>query len=351
MRSRNQIGQRQRCHRRCGHPPGGSTTDRWPGRPRHRSRTSRHGCRHGRGRGSTCPHSRPGAPHTRAPADPARWGAPRTARSSHRSPDRWGRPAGRPPIAAPRRVSACRHAAVCCPSCPCRRAAFGPCRRVSWPRRAQEREVPRSAPRRATYQPAAGPDRDGSSREGPSSGYRTGRGSRSHRLRRALDSHCLIGPGRQRSVTGAPSPPAATPAPGTIDHAGRLVTRHSPEEQNFTGRTFKEALAWCLVWLMARTIPSALVAQPSPIVIGFAENARSCDSCHDPFLAPARNDRARYGPAVQEPRAVRSRQSTSSSRAVSAVLMSRSSCPRLAGTLQRSSFPGPGRTSNVQAAS
>lgn len=51
------------------------------------------------------------------------------------------------------------------------------------------------------------------------------------------------------------------------------------------------------------------------------------------------------------PRAVRSRQSISSSRAVSAVLISRSSCPRLAGTLHRSSFPGPGKTSNVQAAS
>jgi hypothetical protein len=40
-------------------------------------------------------------------------------------------------------------------------------------------------------------------------------------------------------------------------------------------------------------------------------------------------------------RALRSRQSISSSRGVSAVLMSRSSCPRLAGTLQRSSFPAP----------
>ena len=53
--------------------------------------------------------------------------------------------------------------------------------------------------------------------------------------------------------------------------------------------------------------------------------------------------RATHCPAW--PRAVRSRQSIASSRAVSAVLMSRSSCPRLAGTLHRSSFPGPGRTS------
>jgi hypothetical protein len=32
------------------------------------------------------------------------------------------------------------------------------------------------------------------------------------------------------------------------------------------------------------------------------------------------------------------------------VLINRSSCPRLAGTLHLSSFPGPGKTSNVQAA-
>ena len=49
-----------------------------------------------------------------------------------------------------------------------------------------------------------------------------------------------------------------------------------------------------------------------------------------------------YGPAL--PRALLSRQSISSSRAVSAVLMSRSSWPRLGGTDQRRSLPGPGRT-------
>jgi hypothetical protein len=52
---------------------------------------------------------------------------------------------------------------------------------------------------------------------------------------------------------------------------------------------------------------------------------------------------AAHGPAL--PRAVRSRQSRASSRAVSAVLMRRSSCPRLGDTLQRSSLSGPGRTS------
>src|SRR5215211_2681573 len=37
----------------------------------------------------------------------------------------------------------------------------------------------------------------------------------------------------------------------TVDHAGWVVTLHSPEEQDFYGRTLEEALAWCLVWLMA----------------------------------------------------------------------------------------------------
>jgi hypothetical protein len=33
------------------------------------------------------------------------------------------------------------------------------------------------------------------------------------------------------------------------------VTLHSPEEQEFYGRTLEEALAWCLVWLMATGTP------------------------------------------------------------------------------------------------
>ena len=36
-----------------------------------------------------------------------------------------------------------------------------------------------------------------------------------------------------------------------VDHAGWVVTLHSPEEQDFYSRTLEEALAWCLVWLMA----------------------------------------------------------------------------------------------------
>jgi hypothetical protein len=36
-----------------------------------------------------------------------------------------------------------------------------------------------------------------------------------------------------------------------VDHAGWVVTLHSPEELDFYGRTLEEPPAWCLVWLMA----------------------------------------------------------------------------------------------------
>jgi hypothetical protein len=36
-----------------------------------------------------------------------------------------------------------------------------------------------------------------------------------------------------------------------VDHASWLVTLHSPEAQDFYGKTLEEALVWCLVWLMA----------------------------------------------------------------------------------------------------
>lgn len=37
----------------------------------------------------------------------------------------------------------------------------------------------------------------------------------------------------------------------TVDHAGWVVTLYHPEAQTFYGRSLEEALAWCLVWLMA----------------------------------------------------------------------------------------------------
>jgi hypothetical protein len=39
-----------------------------------------------------------------------------------------------------------------------------------------------------------------------------------------------------------------------VDHAGWVVTPHSPEVEIFYGRTLEEALAWRLVWLMAPEI-------------------------------------------------------------------------------------------------
>jgi hypothetical protein len=41
----------------------------------------------------------------------------------------------------------------------------------------------------------------------------------------------------------------------TVDHAGWVVTLHSLEEQDFSGRTLEEALAWWLVSLMAKGTP------------------------------------------------------------------------------------------------
>ena len=38
-----------------------------------------------------------------------------------------------------------------------------------------------------------------------------------------------------------------------VDHAGSVVTLDAPRE-TFYGRTLEEALAWCLVWLMAPEI-------------------------------------------------------------------------------------------------
>jgi hypothetical protein len=40
----------------------------------------------------------------------------------------------------------------------------------------------------------------------------------------------------------------------TVDHVSWVVTLHSPEEEVFYGKTLEEALAWCLVWLMAPEI-------------------------------------------------------------------------------------------------
>jgi hypothetical protein len=41
---------------------------------------------------------------------------------------------------------------------------------------------------------------------------------------------------------------------GTVDYVGWMVTLDSSERHQFSGRTLEEALAWCLVWLMAPEI-------------------------------------------------------------------------------------------------
>jgi hypothetical protein len=37
----------------------------------------------------------------------------------------------------------------------------------------------------------------------------------------------------------------------TVDHASWVVALYSPDEQDFSGKTLGEALAWCLMGLMA----------------------------------------------------------------------------------------------------
>jgi hypothetical protein len=37
-----------------------------------------------------------------------------------------------------------------------------------------------------------------------------------------------------------------------VDHAGWVVTLHCPEEQDSSGKTLEEVLAWRLMWLMAK---------------------------------------------------------------------------------------------------
>jgi len=49
--------------------------------------------------------------------------------------------------------------------------------------------------------------------------------------------------------------PRPRPFYQTVHHAGRVVTPHSPEQQDCSGKTLEEALAWCLVWLMAKGTP------------------------------------------------------------------------------------------------
>ena len=55
-----------------------------------------------------------------------------------------------------------------------------------------------------------------------------------------------------------------------------------PDEQDFYGKTLEEALAWCLVWLMA---PELGVG---PLLVSFAVRRRfwACDDCEEPGPSP-----------------------------------------------------------------
>ncbi len=50
----------------------------------------------------------------------------------------------------------------------------------------------------------------------------------------------------------------------TVDHAGWVVTLHSPDEQDVSGKTLEEALAWCLVWLMTPELGTGSAAGTLP---------------------------------------------------------------------------------------
>ena len=103
----------------------------------------------------------------------------------------------------------------------------------------------------------------------------------------------------------------------------------------------RSRIAVCRTPFDRQSLPAAAVAPgPSTMPAG----SRHCIS-RTSRTSTARRWRKRLPKIATVPRAVQSRQSISSNRAVSAALMSRSSCPRLAGTLHRSSFPGSGRTS------
>jgi hypothetical protein len=43
-----------------------------------------------------------------------------------------------------------------------------------------------------------------------------------------------------------------------------VVTLQFPDKQDFSGKTLEEALAWCLVWLMASGLGSGHFGSPCP---------------------------------------------------------------------------------------
>jgi len=56
-----------------------------------------------------------------------------------------------------------------------------------------------------------------------------------------------------------------------VNHAGWVVTLHSSEEQDCSGKTLEEALAWSQVWLMASELGGGDV-----LGLGFPAGALAC---------------------------------------------------------------------------
>ena len=68
----------------------------------------------------------------------------------------------------------------------------------------------------------------------------------------------------------------------TVDHASWVVTLHRPEEQDFYSRTLEEALAWCLVWLMAPELGIG------PFLVGVSEHLAIVAGVSAPRAYPQR---------------------------------------------------------------
>jgi hypothetical protein len=71
---------------------------------------------------------------------------------------------------------------------------------------------------------------------------------------------------------------------GTVDHAGWVVVLMSPDEQMFFGKTLEEALAWCLVWLMAPEL--GIGPFTTPTLIDSSARSRPVRYANSPLSIP-----------------------------------------------------------------
>jgi hypothetical protein len=103
--------------------------------------------------------------------------------------------------------------------------------------------------------------------------------------------------GTRHAVRGCAIPSAAN-CDWTVEHAGWVLILMSPEEQEFYGKTLEEALAWCLVWLMAPALglrPSLANSPASTRIATVASQGSSpspaSPECSYPASAPHRRYR------------------------------------------------------------